>query len=263
MSTSLNPNCPSIECKNSPFRSLVIKAGHFNRQSDSKKVQRYKCKSCQKYFSKATSSKEYRFKVRREIPLIFKLYTSNLSIRRIAIILKLNRKTVVRKINYLALKAREENLLRVKALRNNPIKEVQFDDLITSEHTKMKPLSVSLAVDKKTREIIGFKVARIPAFGLLAEKSRKKYGRRVNEHSKKLESLFDEIKEAIHPNAILESDEHKLYPSKVKKFFPKSTHIQYKGGRGCVAGQGELKKKHFDPLFSLNHTCAMLRANIN
>ena len=35
------------------------------------------------------------------------------------------------------------------------------------------------------------------------------------------------------------------------------------GGRGCVTGQGELKKLRFDPLFALNHTCAMLRANIN
>jgi len=33
--------------------------------------------------------------------------------------------------------------------------------------------------------------------------------------------------------------------------------------RGCVAGQGELKKIGFDPLFSLNHTYAMMRANIN
>jgi len=33
--------------------------------------------------------------------------------------------------------------------------------------------------------------------------------------------------------------------------------------RGSVSGQGELKKLRFDPLFSLNHTCAMLRANLN
>ena len=30
-----------------------------------------------------------------------------------------------------------------------------------------------------------------------------------------------------------------------------------------MTGQGELKKLRFDPLFALNHTCAMLRANIN
>ena len=35
------------------------------------------------------------------------------------------------------------------------------------------------------------------------------------------------------------------------------------GEKGCVAGQGELKKVGKDPLFHINHTLAMLRANIN
>jgi len=30
-----------------------------------------------------------------------------------------------------------------------------------------------------------------------------------------------------------------------------------------VVGQGELKRGGYDPLFSLNHTAAMIRANIN
>jgi hypothetical protein len=45
--------------------------------------------------------------------------------------------------------------------------------------------------------------------------------------------------------------------------FPGAEHARHLGGRGCITGQGELKKLRFDPLFSLNHTCAMLRANIN
>src|SRR5690606_19374474 len=31
--------------------------------------------------------------------------------------------------------------------------------------------------------------------------------------------------------------------------------------RACVVGQGEMKAGGFDPLFSLNHTCAMYRDN--
>ena len=58
------------------------------------------------------------------------------------------------------------------------IESVQIDDLITSEHTKMKPVSVSVAVDKKTRMILALEVSKIPAFGHLAKKSRRKYGYR-------------------------------------------------------------------------------------
>ena len=39
--------------------------------------------------------------------------------------------------------------------------------------------------------------------------------------------------------------------------------MQYKGEKSRSYGQGELKKTKNDPLFSINHTFAMLRANIN
>ena len=61
----------------------------------------------------------------------------------------------------------------LKNLQKTPIYNLQFDDFITSDHTKMKPLSVSIAVDATKRIILGAEVSRIPAFGHLAEKSRK------------------------------------------------------------------------------------------
>jgi hypothetical protein len=75
--------------------------------------------------------------------------------------------------------------------------------------------------------------------------------------------MFLNIKDCINKTALFESDEHKLYPEIVRKFFPDATHIQHKGSRGAIVGQGELKKINYDPLFSINHSCAMLRANIN
>ena len=42
-----------------------------------------------------------------------------------------------------------------------------------------------------------------------------------------------------------------------------SLQVRYNGQKNAAKAEGELKKLRFDPLFSLNHTCAMLRANIN
>ena len=92
---------------------------------------------------------------------------------------------MVRKFRFLAACARIENQKDFKAIES--LDDIQFDELETFEHTKCKPLSVIIAVDRKT----------------------------------------------------------------------------CKGKRGCVTGQGELKKVGFDPLFSLNHTFAMFRANMN
>ena len=67
----------------------------------------------------------------------------------------------------------------------------------------------------------------------------------------------------IWENGKIKSDENPHYESDVKAFFPKCEYETHKGRRGSIVGQGELKKIRFDPLFSVNHTCAMLRANIN
>lgn len=127
----------------------------------------------------------------------------------------------------------------------------------------MKPLTISIAVDSSTRAILGAEVGRIPAFGHLAKKSRDKYGPRPSEHWRTLVRLFKHVQPAINGKATFKSDEHVLYPKILKKYFKHGTHKKFKGGRACVAGQGELKKQHYDPLFVINHTCAMFRANIN
>jgi hypothetical protein len=61
----------------------------------------------------------------------------------------------------------------------------------------------------------------------------------------------------------VKSDEHQMYPGFISAYLPRAQHLAFKSERGCGAGQGELKKMNFDPLFTVNHTCAMLRANVN
>jgi hypothetical protein len=61
----------------------------------------------------------------------------------------------------------------------------------------------------------------------------------------------------------IRSDEHKHYPQFVEKYFPNAWYERFKGERGAIVGQGELKKVYRDPLFAINHSCAMLRANVN
>ncbi len=203
----------------------------------------------------------YRHRVRHLNSLILEMFSSAYSQRRMARTLKVNRKTIVRKFVFLALRARERNLIYFSQLPK--IHELQFDDLETFEHTKLKPLSVTLAVEKNSRKIIGFEVSSMPAKGHLALKSVKKYGRRADQRTQAREDLFAKIKVKVSRLATIESDSNPHYVGDVKRHFPDAYHKTYLGGRSAIVGQGELKKLTFDPLFSLNHTCAMLRANIN
>jgi len=186
---------------------------------------------------------------------------SRVSQRRIAKGLKIHQLTVRRKLKLLGEQAR---LFNHRDRLKRPITfELQFDDLETIEHTKLKPLSVTVAVEKGSRYILGFEVSRMPAKGLLAKKSVKKYGYRIDERSAGRNRLFRKIRGKIAPNAIIQSDENPHYKPDVAEFFPGCHHLTVKGKRGAVQGQGELKKVGFDPLFTLNHTLAMMRDNIN
>ena len=140
---------------------------------------------------------------------------------------------------------------------------MQMADLITIDHTKLKPVSISVAVDADNRYILGAKVSTLRSFGHLAQKGQAKYPDRKNTHKLGLQSLFEEIKNVVDEKALIRSDEHKFYPSFIQSYFPNSTHESFKSVKGCVVGQGELKKIKWDPLFCINHTLGMLRANIN
>lgn len=256
--TCPNPLCPHFQTDHS-----IQKDGLYLRNSDSHWIQRFRCRSCGKRFSAASFSDEYRLQNRRITPMIKKLLVSGVSIRRTARLMNVSRVTVVKRFHLLAMRAQLSQKEYLRKLETNHVRQVQFDDLIAIEHTKMKPLTVSIAVNSETRAILGAKVGRIPAFGPLAKKSQDKYGPRFSEHKKTLLLLFNEIHRSISQDARFRSDEHQLYPKILKKFFPVAKHQAFKGGRSCVAGQGELKRKGRDPLFTINHTCAMFRANIN
>ena len=255
--------CPNLSCKFHKKNDHIIRDGHYFRANDSRFIKRFKCTYCSKRFSNATFSLAYRQKKRRINSKVFDLLSSGVSMRRIAKLLIIHRKTVKRKLIYLAKKARMNQQKFLQSLKLNPVNSIQFDDLITIEHTKLKPLTITVAVDKDNRKILGGFVGSIPSFGHIAEISRKKYGNRKDQHRITLKKLFEVIQPITQPTALFETDEHKRYPDFIKKYFPKARHIQYKRAQGAIVGQGELKKQVFDPIFQINHTMAMLRANIS
>lgn len=259
----MNRGCPNSNCIYHLKSDYVCRDGSYWRKNDSRVIRRFKCLHCKKRFSSATFSEAYGQKKRRVNEPLRVLLSSSVSMRRAALALKIHRTTVKRKLVFLAKKANKSLNLFLIDLKKSPVEHIQIDDLITSEHTKLKPLTISIVIDVKSRKFLGAEVGQIPAFGHLAEKSVKKYGKRNNQHKKTLNQLFKKIHQSVSPFVKIESDEHKLYPDIIKKFLPNSTHLTYKGGRGSIVGQGELKKLYYDPLFNINHTCAMFRANIN
>lgn len=255
----MNTSCPNFTCA---FPNFIIRDGYYRRKDDSKIVQRFRCKSCGARFSRATFSDAYRQKKRRINYPLLKLLASGISLRRSALLLGVQRTTVERKLPFLARRCRRLNSRALFKLSGR-IHNIQLDDLITKENSKLKPLSVTVCVDENRRRILALEVSQIPAFGHLAKLAVNKYGKRKDEHFDGLTRLFQAITPFVSSEVVIKSDEHQKYPGFVSAYLPKAKHLRFKSERGCVAGQGELKKVQFDPLFIVNHTCALLRANIN
>ena len=235
--------------------------GVYKRSSDGQTIQRYYCRGCKSTYSSATLS-PLKWQKKRHInhPLM-ELLSSNVSISAAARILRVNPKTVAKKLVFLGAICEKRN--QKNAMNYCSVDHIQFDELQTIEHTKCKPLSVAMAVSKTERKILGFRVSSMPATGHLAKISRKKYGGRPDHRKAGLTALFNDLNGFLSPKITISSDECSFYNGVVRQFFPHAIVTQHMGQKGSVAGQGELKKTRFDPIFSINHTFAMLRANVS
>ena len=247
--------CP--HCQSTDF----IKYGFVKRKDDGRRVRRFRCKCCGKTFSRAGFSIFYRHSHRRLNRRIEVLFTKGMTLRGIGRFFGIDKDTVARRLPLCAARARHR--LKLDQRKALVADQVQFDELITIEHTKMKPVSVMLVSDSEHWRMLGCVVSRLPASGLLAEKSRQKYGFRQDESTAARHTLMASLGEAIAPDAEFITDSHSAYPDLIRRHFPDATHTTHIGAKGAVGGQGELKKQTWDPLFCINHQLAMLRANIS
>ena len=253
--------CPTPLLNNDSRTLFVKKKGSFYRLSDRKKVLRFQCLICNAHFSSATSSKNKFQKKRQLNHPISRLLVAGVSQRECARIFKINHKTVVRKFILMGHRAKHKYMKLNKKYKKSS--HIQFDDMEAYIHTKCKPVSITLVVEEKTRRILNYQVSQMPAKGLIASIAMKKYGPRKDERPQARVRLFEAIIQIVKQKCQIKSDLNPHYPKDVRRYFPEAKYDQYKGRRGSIVGQGELKKIGFDPIFSLNHTCARLREGVN
>ncbi len=176
---------------------------------------------------------------------------------------RVNRKTVARKLEWLGADCRRAMKRSRNALPCGSVRAVQFDDVETSEHSKLKPLSISVIVQAQTQAILGFEVAQKPCSGLNGKKSLIKYGPRPDERPAAWKRLFTELAPILAADVRITMDSNPFYPGAVRAVIPGAELNIVLGRPAVTAGQGEMKQGGYDPLFWVNHGAAMLRANVN
>jgi transposase-like protein len=241
----------------------LSKNGTYVRKSDRKSVLRWRCLSCGKSYSSAKYGNCYRQNKRHINGAFWRVYCRTMSLRATSLEIGIHRITAARKKAFLARIAEKEIAKDLEKTKRNPVGEVWMDDLISFEHTRCKPLSVSVAVSKD-RRILGFEISTYrPESRRMAIISQKKYGYRQDTRTQGFNSLLENIKPIMLPNVIIHTDKNSAYPKAIQAHFPNCRHKKFKSKPASDVGQGEIKEKGYDPLFRINQIFGMIRANVN
>lgn len=243
------------------YAKSFVKRGYFYSKNTKTYIPRYNCKVCRKTFSTRTNSPTFMQKRTDLNVQIYHYLCSGASMRTTAKSLGCTYRTVYLKFLWLSQRAKQIHLSQIFSSQ-----EIYFDEMQSIEHTKLKPLTVALAVDEQYR-ILGTQVGKIPAQGHLAKISLFKYGYRQNESTKKVKTLLTMVKSQQMSAAFtLKSDAKPEYVPAVRAVFKKVVYEQFssRGNKEKRREQKYLKKekKVFDPLFPLNQRCAKLRDHI-
>lgn len=249
--------CPNLSCSSS---LAFIRKGHFRIRRLNQKIRKFQCKVCRKVFSSRTLKPDYRHKKMDLNFKLAKLLVEGNSLRSCSRILQLSYSNTYRKFLWLK---------KIVELKRGEIKfsarKIQFDELETIHHTKCKPLSVALVVSEEYL-LLEAQVAEMPAKGRLAEISRKKYGPRIDQRKDKLHEGFRSVVRKLNSQPeLIESDQRSGYQQAVSEHFPSVRYVQHNRSEKDRL-QARLHEKHnkkkFDPLFAINHKCALLRSHI-
>jgi transposase-like protein len=247
--------CPVCQDPN----SNVVKAGFYHPQAGRyARVQRFRCLSCRRRFSRQTGTLTFRERKSHVTHALLRLLAAGVSQRECARTLSVQPKTVARKLMRLGSRAGAQ--LGQFAAAFARAQTLYFDEMETFEHTKCKPVAIALAVTHD-RYVVAVEAASMPAKGRLVAISHKRYGPRRDDRRYALRRILTRAATCRNAREIL-SDKCPRYPALVRTILPTLRHTRFKGRRACVVGQGELKAGGRDPLFSLNHTCAMFRDHL-
>jgi transposase-like protein len=276
------PQCSNDTCQN----QRMVRYGSFSRRGSFERVQRYRCPTCKKTKSSATGSPSWWEKKPHINGQLLGLLASKVSMRRSAMLLGVNRRTIHRKLARFAEVAGRCLNKNLQATRNfdpqegdpetdhfaanrkpkinsTTYKHVVFDEVITKETTKFKPLAIALLVANPSRVLIGFELGDMEAQESLLAEGEARFGPRKDERAAAITSLLKRSKIHLESAPVILTDKDPLYPSVIHSVIPDSIHVRIKSRRAHSSGQGELKKVGFDPFFSLNHTAAMMRDSVS
>jgi transposase-like protein len=258
--------CESPECSTS-YSFQYHRRGTFTRACDGRKVQRFQCKKCKRTFSTQTFRVDYRLRRPALDGRIFGELVSKVTQRQIARRLDCARRTVARRLEVFGkhCQAFHERLMHARGQTRPWQGRFLLDELETYEHNRrLRPVTVPVLVHKPSHCILHTAVGTLPPRKPLSKANQKKLeqmelleGKRRSESRARVSECFDVLRSVLPTTGIVtvNTDEKHTYRVLLKKTF----------GDRLVHETTHSKepRSYWNPLFVVNHTCAMLRDGLS
>ena len=261
----LHRSCPNLSCifSRECSQRFYSRNGSFHCKWSHRNVPRYRCRGCGKSFSTSTFRSIYWQKKPYLKQAIFDLYSSGTSQRRLAKLLKTNRKTIARKFEWLARWARREHLSQLRQFENST--HVQLDEMESFEHTRLKPLSLCMAVEPDKAKLIDIQVGTLNYKGRLANFAFSKYGFRKDTSEDACLRVLEGIRNCGIKEVEITTDGKNSYPKLIKKILPEARHSAVKIQKISMVQRlfRKGRRNENDPLFVLNYMAAKIRHDLS
>jgi IS1 family transposase len=175
--------------------------------------------------------------------------------------LEVDRKTIVRKFLFMAAQAK---LIHDARLNSGTWKvdALQFDEMEAFEHTRLKPLSIALAVDAKTGDFLAASVSSFAAKGKMATFAIQKYGFRPDLRQEGRKDVLEQL-QYLAPQTIT-TDFHPAYPTLIRNLLTNTQHEKVKRVKQKRNFFHKNRRRNLkDKLFRLNFSAAKIRHDLS
>lgn len=250
--------CPRCGARSSRTRRFYRRHGFYRTRWNGRVVPRYRCGPCGSTFSPQTFRETYRQHRPDVNAIVLKLYASGMTQRRMAKVLAVSHSTIERKFRFLAELARRAHDAWLSL--QTDVSLVHFDEMETFEHTKLKPVSIALAVQARTGAILGVSAEPMGYKGPLAKAAFEKYGPRTDRSGFAIARVLKCVARVAGPHCLVVTDQSSKYPQRLRTHLPTATH---RAVRRVPPPLAQRRRNVDDPLFALNVTAAKLRNDLS
>ena len=140
----------------------------------------------------------------------------------------------------------------------------QFDEMLTFEHTRLKPISIALAVQKPDSKLISIQVAQSHYQGVLSSVAIRKYGLREDQSPVARSRVLTTLQSQITGSCTLVTDAKPVYRTEVASHVPGATLVQIKNRGSRLQRLLKAKRRNLkDPMFELNLVAAKIRHDLS